>query len=209
MRVAAERVSNALRSRTTDSARRQVIRAYPQVLRAGIKFLTRNQPGAAHDSMVRHLCDYRCVCTAEESAKSVNLHEYTTREEDVRMPQLLHPNHHLMQVVRTIVDCTTSLLSATTTGKFSNEQGSGDNQPWPASADGLLPYGYADSVDGLDLWASEPNGHIVYSVASCLAMFHAPFDRATFKPPSCTFALSMPLKHLDTAMELRTPMLPT
>ncbi|KAJ3528525.1 hypothetical protein NMY22_g9374 [Coprinellus aureogranulatus] len=197
MRVAAERTPNVLRSRTTDSARRQVIRAYPQVLRAGIEFLTRNQPRAAHDSMVRHLCDCRVHRgrTSKVSAPP-RIYDEGRRCSDAAA---LHPNHHLVQVVRTIVDCITSTLSATTIGKFSSEQGSGDNQPWPASADDLLPNGCADSVDayGLDLWASEPNGHIVYSVASCLAMFHAPFDRATFEPPFRPVEAAKTSRHCD------------
>ncbi|KAJ3504351.1 hypothetical protein NMY22_g17956 [Coprinellus aureogranulatus] len=204
MRCAASRIADAFKPSTANSAIRQVLKAYPQLVRAGIKFLTRKQSVEAHARMVKHLCQCRCQPEGsfqlEQMVRQAELHMYPKSQEDVKIPQPHHANHHLMLVVQVIANCIATTLALTTTGKFSNEKGERGNQSWPASANDLLPYGCADSVEGLKLWASEPNGHSIYGLAAKLSQFYPPFARATFKPPSYDFAMKNAFKHLDSAM---------
>lgn len=204
MRVASDCISSALRACNNDSSRKKAIARYPQFLRAGMNFLTRKQSTAAHAAMVKQLCDCQCLCNFHNLEEMLALHDVPLREEDIRMPQPLQNNHHLMLVARTIVDSIASILTGITVGKFRSDSQSSQqssNRPWPTSPEDLFPSGCVDAVDGLELWATEVGGHGIYTLATCLAGFHPPFSRATFQPPSYVFALERPLKHLDAAMD--------
>ncbi|KAJ3504349.1 hypothetical protein NMY22_g17955 [Coprinellus aureogranulatus] len=200
MRCAVSCIYDALEPCTTNPAIRQALKPYPQLLRAGIKFLTRKQSAEAHASMVKQLCVCRCRCAPQEMGRLAELHMYAPSEEDVKMPKPLEANHHLIIVLQAIIMWLSSTLAAPTRGKFSGETGNSDGQSWPTSESDLLPYGCEDSVDGLNLWASEPNGHSIYAVAIQLAQFYPPFAKATFKPPSYDFAVKTLFKHLDSSM---------
>ena len=76
-----------------------------------------------------------------------------------------------------------------------------DNQQWPASPEDLLPHGLDNSVDGLDLWAAEPDGHVIYLLFWGLVNLCHPFTEASIRRPDYTFALRRPLKILEVTLD--------
>jgi hypothetical protein len=72
---------------------------------------------------------------------------------------------------------------------------------WPASPKDLLPHGLHNSVDGLDLWAAEPDRNAIYLLSWGLVNFYHPFAEAPIRPPGYTFALQRPLKILEATLD--------
>ena len=195
MCTAGERLEEAFNSCTTFNDRNKLAKSHPKFLRAAIRFLTHKQTVAEHADMVKDLCSCRCDLE-NRTIFMQHLGGKKNRWASNKNEQLLHAVFHVGTWI-----C--AVLRGTTKSKFKLGQLSkaSATAAWPASPEDLLPYGPADSVDGLQLWVMEPGADGIYLVATALVEFYQPFAEANFRAPDYVFALERPLQYIEEAME--------
>lgn len=193
-------IRNAIHSCPTVAARVKLAKTWPQLQRAGIKFLTRKQSPARFSALIGNLSE--CRCNLDDPAVK-ELHSPLDTSELTRFTSMMH----LRLSVHTIIDCIQLALYGQTKHKFRSEKSAtrpSADQPWPQDPDDLLPFEPDDSVDGIDLWAEGPGGYYMYKLATSLALYYQPFSAAMVRPPDYTFGMVRASKHLTGVMDLYT-----
>ncbi|KAF6743029.1 hypothetical protein DFP72DRAFT_151859 [Ephemerocybe angulata] len=210
MNAASKRLQHAMFSlgpSASRTARLNFVNSIPQVLRAGMRFLTMKQSREAHVEMVARLV--RCRCDELVQGKGPEavmhmkrLHALDTNESpDVT---ILRNVVSLRATVNVMIILIKSALSGLTKRTFQTRVPgkAKKDQPWPLSLDDLFPFGMRDSVHGLELWADweDLNGSLIYELATALGEFYPPFTRALLQPPDYSLVIKKPLAHLTAAM---------
>jgi hypothetical protein len=195
MGVAADCIDQALEARNSVSKKTKFAKSYPELLRAGIKFLTCNQSPDKHVAMINHLGACRCDIGQTIMRR---LHKPGRYRIDGRVK--INPPVLIYDAVATISNLIILNLSERTQHKFRTGNANNGEHCWPKGPEDLLPYGPKDSVAGLEHWAaSPPNGYIIFKLAGCLASFHVPFAKEIFQYPVFSFPLARPCQHLEAA----------
>ncbi|CAA7262376.1 unnamed protein product [Cyclocybe aegerita] len=195
--LAADRINIALEGCTTIAARIKIVKAYPQLLRAGVKFLTFNQPRPDHVAMLNRLTT--CRCNLGRTAM-LRRHQPSRSRPDgqVEADNLTH----LFDAVTTVSNCLILALSDRTQHKFHTASTTAGKQPWPQGPEDLLPQGPKDSILGLELWvAVPPLGYTIFKLAGHMATFHVPFAQEVIQSPDVAFAIIWPFQHLQEAIK--------
>lgn len=166
-------------------------KTYPELSRAGIRFLTMNRSPAEHAGMVEHLVTRPCNCHFCETAARVG-----------------YVPGNGKQIIAQTVLCLANLINGQIEKlhqhKFRTEHANKEagSQPWPQGPDDLLPFGVKNSVEALIQWVSgdfkcEAS---IFTLTGKLATFYEPFAKEVLAPPF-TLALKQPIRHLDRIMK--------
>jgi hypothetical protein len=198
--IAADRIDQELEACTSTAAKTELAKSYPELLRAGIKFITFNRPPQDHVAMVNHLIMCRCDFQVSQTGMR-RLHKPTRDRIDGRVG--VNVFVCLFDVVATICNCLILALADLTQHKFRTGNIVTGEQRWPQGPEDLFPYGPKDSVVGLEYWVTTKRsfGCIIFKLAGCLALFHVPFAQEVFQSPEFTFALALPVEHLEEAVK--------
>ncbi|KAF8803477.1 hypothetical protein BYT27DRAFT_7235158 [Phlegmacium glaucopus] len=187
--VAADRIDQALESCTSNSAKAKIAKSYPELLRAGIKFLMFKQSPQDYVAMVNHLV--KCHCDFSQAGMG-RLHKPSRDRIDGRVQ--VDNFVLLFDAVATLSNCLILALSDLTQHNFRTGNMINGEQRWPQ--------GPEDSLVSLEHWvAGAPLGYIIFKLVGCLALFHVPFAREVFQSPNFTFALARPVQHLEQAVK--------
>jgi hypothetical protein len=195
--IAADRIDQALEACTSIAEKTKIAKSYPELLRAGIKFLTFKQSPPDYVAMMNRLMT--CHCDFGQIGMR-NLH----KPNRYRIDGQLQVNTPILifDAVTTVSNCLILALADLTQHKFRSENANTREQPWPQGPEDLLPLGPKDSLVGLELWVSAaPLGYIVFKLAGHLAKFYVPFAREVFQSPHFTIALARPVDHLEEAVK--------
>jgi hypothetical protein len=195
--IAADHIDQALEACTSIAEKTKIAKSYPELLRAGIKFLTFKQSPPDHMAMVNRLiachCDFNQIWMR-------NLHNPNRYRIDGRIQ--VNTTICVFDAVTTVSNCLILALADLTQHKFRSGKANTCEQPWPQGPEDLLPPGPKDSLVGLELWvAAAPLGYIVFKLAGHLARFYVPFAREVFQSPHFTIALRRPVVHLEEAVK--------
>ncbi|KAF5337257.1 hypothetical protein D9611_003040 [Ephemerocybe angulata] len=210
MCVAARRISRAFHSRETSSpAQVKFSKSLPRLLRATISFITCKRTYKLHSDMVLRLASCRCTQnqSPEAVARIMRLHAEGPSVEDDPQAELLKKVHevgYLREMVTHLIPLVKQSISSLTGHKFRSPVPGKDerDQPWPLSAEDLLPHGLPDSIEGLEMWSDARTGtSAIFGLVRELAMHHRPFALALLRPPEYTLAIDRPLEHLTAAMD--------
>ncbi|CAA7263664.1 unnamed protein product [Cyclocybe aegerita] len=195
--LAADRINIALEGCTTIAARIKIVKAYPQLLRAGIKFLTFNQPLPGHVAMVNHLNTCRCDLWCSTAKRN---HQPSRPRPDGQVK--VHNIDLLFDAVIAVSNCLILALSDRTQHKFDTGNVDNGEKHWPQGPDDLLPKGPKDAVLGLELWVANVSyGDVIFKLAGCLALFYDPFAREVLQYLHFRFTLARPFGHLEHAIK--------
>ncbi|KAF8953129.1 hypothetical protein BDZ97DRAFT_1873937 [Flammula alnicola] len=195
--LAADRIDQALEACTSISEKTKIVKSYPELLRAGIKFLTFKQPPANHVTMVNHLTTCRCDFGQTGMRR---LHKPSRYRIDGRVR--VDGVTLIFDAVATVSNCLILSLADLTQHKFRTGNANTGEQRWPQRPEDLLPNGPKDSLVGLEHWVATPRlGYIIFKLAGRLALFYVPFAREVFQSPNFTFALARPVQHLEEAVK--------
>lgn len=211
MCVAARRISRAFHSRETSSpAQVKFSKSLPRLLRATISFITCKRTYKMHGDMVLRLASCRCTQnrSPEAVARIMRLHasDMPSVEDDPQAELLKKVNEvgYLREMVTHLIPLIQQSISSLTGHKFRSPVPGKDerDQPWPLSAEDLLPHGLPDSIEGLEMWSDVRTGtSAIFGLVRVLAMHHRPFALALLRPPEYTLAIDRPLEHLTAAMD--------
>jgi hypothetical protein len=194
--IAADRIDRALEVCTSIAEKTKIAKSYPELLRAGIKFLTFKQSPPDYAAMVNHLI---CHCDFGQIGMR-NLHKPDRYRVDGRVQ--VHNVILVFDAVTTVSNCLILALADLTQHKFRSGNANTREQPWPQGPEDLLPPGPKDSLVGLEHWvAGAPLGYIVFKLVGHLAKFYVPFAREVFQSPHFTIALARPIRHLEAAVK--------
>jgi hypothetical protein len=197
--IAADHIDQALKACTSIAEKTKIAKSYPELLRAGIKFLTFNQSPPDHVTMMSRLM--KCHCDFSRAGMR-RLHNPNRYRIDGRV--VVDATTVLFDAVSTVSNCLILALADLTQHKFRTAHVNSHEKPWPEGPEDLLPPGPKDSLVGLELWvAADPPalGYIIFKLAGHLAMFYVPFAREIFQSPHFTFALVRPVNHLEEAVK--------
>jgi len=195
--IAADRIDRALESCTSISEKTKIAKSYPELLRAGIKFLTFKQSPPDHVAMVNRLVT--CHCDFGQIGMK-NLHKPNRYRIDGRVQ--VNTTILVFDAVTTVSNCLILALADLTQHKFRSGNANTHEQPWPQGPEDLLPPGPKHSLVGLEHWvAAAPLGYVVFKLAGYLAKFYVPFAREVFQSPRFTIALARPVEHLEEAVK--------
>lgn len=191
MSVCAGRIDQELDACTSIAAKTKLAKSHPEFLRAGIKFLTFNQPWKEHRAMVERLAAVVCGCNFRQ-ARMDAFHTFC------RKPAKF-PVTAIFETVTTICNFLILALADLTQHQFRNANASGDKN-WPQGPDDLLPSGLEGSVYGLRHWVTfPPDGFIVFKLIGSLALFYAPFTREVLHTENGSHLFVLPFMHLQAA----------
>ncbi|KAF6754145.1 hypothetical protein DFP72DRAFT_813565 [Ephemerocybe angulata] len=200
MRVVADRLDDAYMACTSPIAQLKLAKSYPKLSRATVRFLTTKRSPSEHKELIEHLS--KCRCPLYHPGMAL-LHNFELCLRDKIRGKSIRDTHMILQIIRILLKLITTNLTDLARHKFRSKDPAkpASQQPWPHSGEDLLPFGVADSVDGLTLWALEPDGgHYIYQLAAALGALNGAFLEAMIRPPDYTFAIREPLKHLEAEM---------
>ncbi|KZP11630.1 hypothetical protein FIBSPDRAFT_871201 [Athelia psychrophila] len=195
--VAADLIDQAFEARTSIAAKTKLAKSYPELLRAGIQFLTFKQQPPDHVAMMGQLT--ACSCDFRQTGMR-QLHKPSRFRPDGRTQ--IDTTTLVFDAVATVSNCLVFALADLTQHKFrnANTNEAGDRN-WPQGPEDLLPLGPEDSLVGLELWvAAAPLGYIIFKLIGYLSLFYVPFAQEVFKP-NFTMALARPIEHLEEAVK--------
>ncbi|KZP19708.1 hypothetical protein FIBSPDRAFT_955180 [Athelia psychrophila] len=195
--VAADVIDQAFEACTSIAAKTKLAKSYPELLRAGIQFLTFKQQPPDHVAMLSRLT--ACSCDFRQTSMR-QLHKPNRFRPDGRTH--IDATTLVFDAVATVSNCLVFALADLTQHKFrnANTNKAGD-QNWPQSPEDLLPLGPKDSLVGLELWvAGAPLGYIIFKLIGYLSLFYVPFAQEVFKP-NFTMPLARPIQHLKEAVK--------
>jgi len=192
--VAADRIDQALETCSSVAEKIKMAKSYPELLRAGIKFLTFKQPPPDYTAMLNHLMSCHCDFGQTGMRRFHKPNRYRI-DGQVRVNMIAL----VFDAVATVSNCLILALADLTQHKFRAENANTREQPWPQGPEDLLPPGSKDALVGLDNWLAVAGlGYIVFKLAGCLAMFYVPFAQEIFQSP---LLLARPLGHLEKAIK--------
>lgn len=191
MSVSAGRIDQELDACTSIAEKTKLAKSHPEFLRAGIKFLTFNQPWKEHRAMVERLAAIVCGCNFRQ-AGMVAFHTFCRKPAD-------RPVTAIFEAVITVCNFLILALADLTRHQFRSANVSGDKN-WPQGPDDLLPSGLEGSVYGLRHWVTfPPDGSIVFKLIGSLALFYAPFTREVLHTENGTHLYVLAFMHLQAA----------
>ncbi|CAA7262393.1 unnamed protein product [Cyclocybe aegerita] len=197
MAVAADCINLAFEACTSVAAEAKLAKSHPELLRAGVKFLTHKQSPQDHCAMMNHLSTCRCDFNQPgmRRAHKPNRHRPDGRIEVCSMTLLF-------DAMSTICMCLVVALEERTQHKFYTGNAGNGEKLWPQGPEDLLPEGPKDAVLGLELWVVDTSyGCFIFKLASRLALFYKPFAREAFQAWDFPFALVRPSLHLQEAVK--------
>ncbi|KAJ3538246.1 hypothetical protein NMY22_g5245 [Coprinellus aureogranulatus] len=166
-------------------------RAHPELLRAGMKFLTTKRSPAEHKAMLKHLVFRPCSCHCCVVAARVGF----SLDDGMAIME---------QTVRVMVNLLNGQIDKLHQHKFrsAHTDKPADAQFWPQGPNDLLPSGVKDSIDAFIQWA---NGDVdcdpaIFTLVGKLSTFYEPFAKAVLAPPF-SLALKAPIQSLERAMK--------
>ncbi|KAF7984174.1 hypothetical protein HWV62_16854 [Athelia sp. TMB] len=196
--VAADVIDQAFEACTSIAAKTKLAKSHPELLRAGIQFLTFKQQPPEHMAMMNQLT--ACSCDFRQTGMR-QLHKPSRYRPDGRTQ--IDKTSLLFDVVATVSNCLIFALADLTQHKFrtANTNKAGDLN-WPQGPEDLLPFGPKDSLVGLELWvAGAPLGYSIFKLIGHLSLFYVPFAQEVFKSPNFTMPLVRPIQHLEEAVK--------
>ncbi|KZP19713.1 hypothetical protein FIBSPDRAFT_862409 [Athelia psychrophila] len=184
--VAADVIDQAFEACTSIAAKTKLAKSYPELLRAGIQFLTFKQQPPDHVAMLSRLT--ACSCDFRQTGMR-QLHKPSRFRPDGRTQ--IDTTTLVFDAVATVSNCLVFALADLTQHKFrnANTNKAGDRN-WPQGPEDLLPLGPKDSLVGLELWvAGAPLGYIIFKLIG------------GFQTPNFTMPLARPIQHLEEAVK--------
>lgn len=194
MGVSALRIEEELERHVSATAKARFINAHPDLLRAGMHFLTASA-GMAENFLDLKAHLYKCKC--EDTDDFIDLHFvvnwFRDLPEGVTKENFDFGSLLLYAAVNIISNCLFLSLSRLAQHKYrsetSEDSGDGRASKWPQGPNDLFPNGLAQSYNGLEGWVMDPEalqaqhyweGYVpveynIYQLIGQLVAYHEPF----------------------------------
>ncbi|KAF6743040.1 hypothetical protein DFP72DRAFT_152118 [Ephemerocybe angulata] len=179
---------------------KRLVESYPEVIRATVKFVTKKRTPAEHTSMMDGLSV--CRCDYSNPLEYAKMHDSFHRGSRDLLPGKWS---FVYSAIGSLTGMMTLSLNGLTRGRYRKAKPGipARNQAWPQDRDDLLPYGFADSVDGLDLWADHQYyGYLILNFAGAIVHCEPAFTGEIMsRGPNFTLGVHRQAQHLTTILD--------